>query len=119
VVYMVYGDELLLIPSSLLPAPPPPLPLLLPPSPSSSPFPPSRVAGVVRLWIKTSKAELVKDATFLKLLRELQDCLSKDSLTEEVELLNSSISDSIRGSGGFGSSLLPSSNMGNLKVRQC
>lgn len=50
----------------------------------------------VSIWIMTGKAELVKDAVFLELLKVIQDGLSKDTLEEQLTVLNSSLARSIR-----------------------
>ena len=55
-----------------------------------------RVAEAVSTWIRTARAELVKDATFLKMLTQLQDLFTKDGLLEDLKSVNSSLSDSIR-----------------------
>ncbi len=60
---------------------------------------PPRVAEATSIWINTGKAELVKDAVFLQLLRDIQDGLAKDSLKEQQDLLNTSLADSIRSGG--------------------
>ena len=85
-----------------------------------------RIARAVAVWINVAKSQLVKDAgitlslplplsfplslppslppslslslVFLRLLKELQDSLEADSLTEELEILDSSLSESIRSS---------------------
>ena len=70
----------------------------------------------VCIWIRTAKAELVKDMVFLKLLHELQDRIAEDGLANH---LTTTLADSIkesagRGSGGsIGSPLLP------IKVKYC
>ena len=62
------------------------------------------------IWIRTAKAELLKDMIFLKLLNELQDKIAEDGLSNH---LTTTLADSIkesasRGSGGsIGSPLLP------------
>ncbi|CAI7996578.1 Rap guanine nucleotide exchange factor 4 [Geodia barretti] len=55
-----------------------------------------RIARAVAVWINVAKSQLVKDAVFLGLLKELQDGLEADGLTEELEVLNTSLSESIR-----------------------
>ena len=73
-----------------------------------------RIARAVAVWINVAKSQLVKDAgllhpfmsdpahwprppaVFLSLLKELQDGLEADGLTEELEILNNSLSESIR-----------------------
>lgn len=57
------------------------------------------VAQAVSLWIRVARAELIKDATFLKLLTQLQDALSRDKLLHELKTINVSLADSIRGAG--------------------
>ncbi len=66
-----------------------------------------RIAEAVALWIRTARAELVKDSTFLKALTQLQDMLMKDGLLEALQVLNTSLSESIR----FSSSPNPAGNM--------
>ena len=62
-----------------------------------------------------ARAELIKDATFLKLLTQLQDALSRDKLLHELKTINVSLADSIRGAG-FNS---PNPGLlGQLKVRR-
>ena len=62
------------------------------------------------IWIRTGKAELVKDMVFLKLLHELQDRIAEDGLANH---LTSTLADSIkesassRSGGMTGSPLLP------------
>ena len=46
-----------------------------------------------------ARAELIKDATFLKLLTQLQDTLSRDNFLYELKAINTSLSESIRGTG--------------------
>ena len=55
-----------------------------------------RTARAVAVWVRTAKSQLVKDAVFLKLLQELQDGLEEDRLKEEQDILNVSLSESIR-----------------------
>ncbi len=62
---------------------------------------PCRVAEATSIWINTCKAELVKDAVFLQLLRDIQDGLAKDSLKKQQDLLNTSLADSIRSVRGI------------------
>lgn len=75
-----------------------------------------RIAQAVAVWIRVAKLQVVKDAgkyhitwsgphlwshphlcaVFLGLLKELQDGLELDGLTEELEAVNSALSESIR-----------------------
>lgn len=75
-----------------------------------------RVAQAVAVWIRVAKLQVVKDAgmypitwldpvspshlhfcaVFLRLLKELQDGLELDDLTEELEAVNTALSESIR-----------------------
>ena len=61
------------------------------------------------IWIRTAKAELVKDMTFLKLLHELQDLIAEDGLANHLtSTLADSIKESAGRSGGLASSpILP------------
>lgn len=68
-------------------------------------FPYSRVVAAVCIWIKTAKAELVKDMVFLKLLNELQDKLTEDGLANH---LTAALADSIKAGASRGSSLTSS-----------
>lgn len=76
-----------------------------------------RVAGAMCIWILTAKAELVKDKVFLELLKEIQDCLAKDGLTEQLKALTTCLAESIKSSttnlSASGSDLMP------LKVCVC
>ena len=74
------------------------------------------MANAVCIWLKTAKAELVKDTVFLKLLTVLQDSLQKDALLPQLTDLTSSLADSIKNSkvsGGASSPIMPHSHTGN------
>ena len=87
----------------------------VPPSPSIS-FS-LRVADAVCIWLKTAKAEVIKDKAFLKLLKELQDCLEKDGLTLQMTSLTSYLAESIKSSSVASSPIsIPHSHLSFLKV---
>ena len=65
------------------------------------------------IWIRTGKAELVKDMVFLKLLHELQDRIAEDGLANH---LTSTLADSIKESAGSRSGGLVGSPILPLKV---
>ena len=72
-------------------------------------YPACRVVDAVCIWIRTAKAELVKDMVFLKLLHELQDRIAEDGLANHLtSTLADSIKESAGRSGGLaGSPVLP------------
>ena len=76
-----------------------------------------RVANAVCIWLKTANAELVKDVTFLKLLRELQDSLPKDGLTQQLTELTSSLATSIKSSNTTSSSSSPSPATASIGIQ--
>ncbi len=50
------------------------------------------------IWLKTAKAEVIKDQAFLKLLADLQDSLAKDGLQLQLTSLSTYLAESIKSS---------------------
>ena len=54
-----------------------------------------RLSRTIVVWIRTAQAQLVKDPAFLKLLRDVQDGLEDRGLPEELDIINSALTESI------------------------
>lgn len=75
---------------------------------------PFRVVDAVCIWIRTAKAELLKDLVFLKLLHELQDRIAEDGLANH---LTTTLADSIKESATKGSGVVTGSPLLPIRVR--
>ena len=54
-----------------------------------------RISRAIVVWIRTAQSQLVKDPAFLKLLREVQDGLEEGGVPEELDVINTALSESI------------------------
>jgi len=77
-------------------------------------FASTRVADAVCIWLKTSKAEVIKDQSFLKLLANLQDSLEKDGMKLQLTSLSTYLAESMKSASSSSSmAMTPSASGGH------